>query len=221
MPEITLEPGSGAERFALHLRGNPGEYDRHSVAALLGIAPGAVESALQPGVDLAVITIANNGDIGRVWRPGPRLPAWKLAGSEAAAPKAASAMTALARKSNRGGRRNILPPLKLDQIKVSAEVPLPVPAISRPGEGRHDRMLDTLTADGMSVTGIPAAYQASLAKAVQVYLNCRPALKASSALYVRRMEDDAEHIGVWRVARPGADVPAKAAPKLVKRGATA
>ena len=35
MPDIALEPGSGAERFVLHLQAHPGEYDRHAVAALL------------------------------------------------------------------------------------------------------------------------------------------------------------------------------------------
>lgn len=82
-------------------------------------------------------------------------------------------------------------------------------------------MLDTLTADGMSVTGIPAVYQASLAKAVQVYLACRPQLKARSALYVRKLAGDDQHIGVWRVARPAADSQAKPAPKLVNRKAAA
>jgi hypothetical protein len=202
MAEITFESRSGAERFALHLRARPGEYDRHQVAAILGIAPGAVETTLQPAVDAAVITIANDGEAGRVWRTGPRMGAWKLAAAPGAVADAAPA-SAPARKSARGGRRPGLPVLKLDAVKVSSDLPLPAPRMSRKGESRHDRLLGTLSADGMSVTGIPVAYQASLLKAVQTYLDARPDLKKTSALYVRRLEDDEEHIGVWRVSRTG------------------
>ena len=192
MADITFESRSGAERFALHLRARPGEYDRHQVAAVLNIAPGAVESTLQPAVDAAVITIANSGDAGRVWRTGPRMDAWQLAAAPgadlgAAAGPAAPANTAPARKSVRGGRRPGLPVLKLDAVKVSADLPLPPLRMSRKGETRHDKLLGTLTADGMSVTGIPVAYQASLLKAVQTFLDYRPDLKKTSALYVRRL----------------------------------
>lgn len=206
MAEITFESRSGAERFALHLRARPGEYDRHQVAAILGIAPGAVDTTLQPAVDAAVITIANDGDAGRVWRTGPRMGAWKLAaapGAVADTAPASTAATAPARKSARGGRRPGLPVLKLDAVKVSTDLPLPSLRLSRKGESKHDKLLATLTADGMSVTGIPVAYQASLLKAVQTFLDGRPELKKASALYVRRLEDDEEHIGVWRVSRTG------------------
>lgn len=204
MAEITFESRSGAERFALHLRARPGEYDRHQVAAVLGIAPGAVESTLQPAVDAAVITIANDGDAGRVWRTGPRMDAWKLAAAPGACTPADSpAAGTPARKSARGGRRQGLPPLKLDTVKVSTGLPLPSLRLSRKGESKHDKLLATLTADGMSVTGIPVAYQASLLKAVQTFLDGRPELKKTSALYVRRLVDDEEHIGVWRVSRTG------------------
>jgi hypothetical protein len=210
MAEIVFESRSGAERFALHLRARPGEYDRHQVAAILGIAPGAVDTTLQPAVDAAVITIANDGDAGRVWRTGPRMGAWKLAAAPGAVAEAAQASSpasapasAPARKSNRGGRRPGLPVLKLDAVKVSTNLPLPAPRMSRKGESRHDQLLGQLTADGMSVTGIPVAYQASLLKAVQTYLDARPVLKKTSALYVRKLEDDEEHIGVWRVSRTG------------------
>lgn len=214
MAEITFESRSGAERSALHLRARPGEYDRHQVAAVLGIEPGAVEAALQPAVDAAVITIANDGDAGRVWRMGPRMGAWKLAAAPAAA---ATADNPPARKTARGGRRQGLPPLKLDAVKVSTGLPLPALRLSRKGESKHDKLLGTLTADGMSVTGIPVAYQASLLKAVQTYLDSRPELKKTSALYVRRLEDDEEHIGVWRVSRTGSQ--AMACSRIAAAGA--
>lgn len=216
MTDITFESRSGAERFTLHLQARPGQYDRHQVAAILNIAPGAVEFTLQPAVDAAVITIANDGDAGRVWRTGPRMGAWKLAAAPGALagqaaggtataglPSPVAVSAAPARKSNRGGRRPGLPVLRLDTVKVLDNLPLPALRMSRKGESRHDKLLGTLTADGMSVTGIPVAYQASLLKAVQTYLDGRPELKRTSALYVRRLEDDEEHIGVWRVSRTG------------------
>jgi hypothetical protein len=215
MPEIVLESRSASERFALHLRAHPGQYDRHAVSALLGMAPGAVDKALQPGVDLAVITIANDADMGRVWRAGPRLAEWKLAPSPAAQAQA-EAVPKPAAKTRRGGPRLSLPPLSIEKLVVSAVTPLPQPMISRRGESRHDKMIDTLTADGMSVTHIPIAYQASLLKAVQTYLDGRPALKATSALYVRRMEGSDELIGIWRVARTGADASPRSRPVAVK-----
>jgi hypothetical protein len=216
MPEIVLESRSASERFALHLRAKPGAYDRDAVAALLSIAPGAVDKALQPGVEAAVITIANDADLGRVWRAGPRLAEWKLAPSPAAEKAQAEAAPKPAAKTRRGGPRMSLPPLNVEKLAVSAVMPLPQPLISRRGESRHDKLLNTLTADGMSVTGIPIAYQPSLLKAVQTYLDGRPALKATSALYVRRMEGSEELIGIWRVARNGADASPRTRPVAVK-----
>ena len=216
MPDIALEPGSGAERFVLHLQAHPGEYDRHAVAALLGVAPGAVDSALSAAVDQALVTIANNADLGCVWHAGPRMAGYKPALRDVQVPAAPHAPASTTR---RGGKREVLTRLKLDALKVSADIPLPAPNISRRGESRHDRMLDTLTADGMSVTGIPVAYQAALAKAVQTYLEHRPELKAKSALYVRRMDDDDQHIGVWRVARQADAAQQKTGAKTLKRAA--
>jgi len=195
MPDTTLEAGSPAERAATFLAANPDEVlDRSAAAAKLGIAPGAVDKALQPAVDLALITIANSGDLGRVWRAGPRLKQW--------AP-AASAPAAKPKKAQQGGARNYLPKLDVAALKVRTDAPLPESMIGLKGRGRHDHVFDQLTADGMSVLGIPADYQPALAKAAQSYLANRPAIKATSVLYVRRAPDGT--VGVWRLARATAD----------------
>ena len=214
MADVLLESRSAAERFALHLRAKPGEYDRHAVGALLGMAPGAVDKALQPGVDLAVITIAHHEDMGRVWRAGPRLAEWRLSASPAAQASAKAVAEVLsAPKPKRGGRRMYLPLLDPKKLVVATDRPLPTPVISRRGVSRHDHLFDGLPRDGMSVIGIPIAYQASLLKAAQTYLEARPELKKVSAFYIRRVTHDVdgvlvtsdEEIGIWRVARDGVD----------------
>lgn len=224
--DIVFESRSGAERFVLYLRARGGEYDRHQVAAILNISPSAAMAALQVAVDAAVLTIANTDGIGRVWRAGPRIGSWKLAaapgaaqaaGASAAAggPIPAATSPAPARKSIRGGRRPGLPVLNMDTVHVSTDLPLPPLRVSRKGESRHDRLLSALTADGMSITGISEAYQPSLLKAVQTYLDNRPDLKKVSALYVRKMSGDEEHIGVWRVSRTGPQAMACSRPVAV------
>lgn len=235
MAEITLEVGSAAHRFALHLLAKPADYGRHAIAALLSAPPGAVDGLLQPAVEQGVVTIGANADMGgRVWRAGPRLSMWQAAQgakpvamrppAEAAAPAPAPAIKAAAKPEKRGGSQPALPRLDLDKLKISTNLPLPAAHLSRKGATRYDHVLDSLTADGMSVTGgIPVAYQSALAKAVVVYLAARPALKATSAFYVRRLEDKPEEIGVWRVARNGPDAlprtRALAAPVATRRAA--
>lgn len=215
MAEITLEPGSAAHRFALHLLAKPADYGRHAIAPLLGVAPGAVDSLLQTAVDQGVVTIGANADQGgRVWRAGPRLAGWHASAGgrpaalrpAPAAPAPAPAAAADKPAASRGGSQPPLPRLDLDKLKVSTSMPLPSAQLSRKGATRYDSLLDKLTADGMSVTGgIPRAYQSALMKAAVAYLAARPTLKATSTFYVRRLEDKPDEIGVWRVARTGPD----------------
>jgi len=217
MAEITLEPGSAAHRFALHLLAKPADYGRHAIAPLLGVAPGAVDSLLQTAVDQGVVTIGANADMGgRVWRAGPRLAVWHASAggrpvalrpaTEAAAPAAPAAADATKPAPRKSGPGSRLPRLDTAKVQVSTTAPLPNSLISRKGTTLYDALLDKLTADGMSVAGgIPAAYQASLIKACATYLQARPALKARSVLYVRRLESNPAEVGVWRVARQGLD----------------
>lgn len=191
MPELALEPGSGAERIALHLKKNADTVlDRHDVARLLTVAIGAVDKLLQPGVDAGVITIAHDGDRGRVWRAGPRLKTWD---------GAAVAVPANKPKDARGGRRERLPVLDLAKFPVQTGVVPPKPDMSRRGETRHDDMFDSMSADGMCRTGLPASHRASVTKASQAYLKARPAVAAKSAFIFRALAGDT--FGIWRVAR--------------------
>lgn len=99
--------------------------------------------------------------------------------------------------------RRALPPLQLAALRVAKDVPMPTGAgRSQKGQTRHDPVFDTLTADGMSVTGIPKAYYGALCKATQAYLKARPALAAKSVLLVRTIDD--RTIGVWRMAKAAA-----------------
>lgn len=216
MPDITLEPGSPSERIALHLVKHPGvELTRADVARLLGVAPGAVDAALQPGTGLGLITCFNNADEGRCWRAGPRLGNWQVPGSTPAPAPAARTAPALvpaaaaagaAPKKKRGGQMHRLPPLQLSLLKISTDLPLPpVTGFCARGRTKYDADLDTLKTDGMSLTGIPLNYRGALKKAIDMYLEQRPALAAKSVLVVRTVDD--ESIGVWRVAKgtPGTE----------------
>lgn len=195
MAEITLEAGSPAERVALFFAANPDEHlCRLDVAAKFGLAPAAVEGAMQPAVSAGLVTIANDGDLGRVWRKGPRLAGW------AATQKPAGAVKPARKPAVRGG---VMPMLDLKALKVRTDSALPQTRIMSKGRTRHDHIFDSLTADGMSVEGIALAYQAALLKAGQQYLAMRPALAASCVLYVRRTDD--KTCGVWRVAKAAAD----------------
>ena len=195
MAETTLEPASGAERFVLHLRAHPGlKADRFAVAKVLGISATVVDAVLLPAVDLGLVTVAADPDLGRCWRAGPRLDNWRPAGAPITATPAAQPA-----KATRGGRRNILPPLQVSKLHVAKDKPLPFASVESKGRTRHDAVFDQLRADGMSVTGIPVAYRGALAKAVQTYVEQRPALKAASHFTVRVV--DGETCGIWRLAR--------------------
>ena len=202
MPDIAIDPGSAAERIALFLQRNPDEaLARTDIATKLSIAPGAVEAALQPAVMAGLVTIANSGDVGRVWRAGPRLKLWQPQTTDKPAAWPASA---------RGGKRRLLPLLKVAELEVAADVPVPPTRIGLRGTTRYDQVFDLLTADGMSVAKIDVAYMPALMKALQVYLAGRATLKAQTTWVVRRIEGT-NTCGVWRLAKqqPAAVVPAR------------
>lgn len=191
MADITLEPGSPSARLAAHLKANPeAQFDRRSVAAFLVVAGAYVDTALQPAITAGLVTVGSTPDLGRVWRAGPRLAHWTLPNQPATKPAAA--------KPGKGRRRERLPLLDPASLKVGTGAPPPV-AQSLKGATRHDATFDLLTADGMHVLGVPMAYRGSMSKAVQVYMEQRPALRATSAILVRTV--DAKTIGLWRVSR--------------------
>ena len=181
--DIALDgPAASAAKF---FKANPDEVlARDDVSAKFSLTPGAVEQALRPAVAAGLVSVANSSEHGRVWRAGPRLKFWTPD-----APK----------PQRRGGLRLKLPPLDLKKIKLSKDLAVPR-YLSVKGTTRYDGLIDALTADGMSQTGIPRAYGAAISKAVQTYLKNRPELAATSALLIRRIDD--ETVGLWRVARP-------------------
>ena len=195
MAEISLEAGSAAERAALHFRANPGlMMDRHGLAKLLNIMPPMVESVLGPAVNQQLITIVNDGDLGRAWRAGPRMVMW-TAGGRAAAPVVESLSAVPPR---RAAPRRILPMLDLAKLRVSTDLPKPESIKKGPGVTRHDHVFNLLTKDGMSVSGIPHEYRQSVGGAALNYLSVRPKLKAKCKLQIRMIDSDT--FGVWRVA---------------------
>jgi hypothetical protein len=190
MTDIRLDSGSVAERVAIFFQTNPDEVlDRSAAAAKLSIAPAAVDAMLLPAVEAGLITIGRDGDMGRVWRAGPRLKHWRaLANSPPAAPDRAV--------SARGTRR--LPPLLITDVRLGAGVAAPTGAWSSKGRTKYDHIFDALKADGESATAISRVYLGALKKAVQVYMQQRPALARASTLSVHSV--DASTCGVWRKA---------------------
>lgn len=221
MADITLEPGSPSHRIASYLRG-AGDItlNRLNIAARLQVAPGAVDSALRPAVDLGLITVANDGDSGRIWRAGPRLKAWQqdMAGTtQPGTPATPKAAAKKAGTETRGGKRSVMPLIDLKSLKVVANAPLPERRICEKGRTRYDGVFDMLTADGMAVKPIDINYMSALLKAAQVYRANRPAL-AGSSFAVRRIDDTT--CGVWRLPRDGATAaPGAAAPTAAARKA--
>ena len=193
MAEINLEPGSPAARLAAHFKANPeAVLDRRGVAAFLLVASSFVDTAVEPGVVAGLITVGTTPELGRVWRAGPRLQHWAQAAEAAEKPAAVKRPTA------RGGRRERLPVLAVAQLTVAKGAPPPV-AQARKGATLHDPVFDLLTEDGHYIADIPIAYRGSMSKAVQVYMDHRPELKAKSAILVRTI--DAKTMGLWRVSR--------------------
>jgi hypothetical protein len=166
-----------------------------------------VADVLQPGISLGLITVFNDADEGRCYRGGRMLASWSITMSRAqeqpapsSPPPPSGASAQPAKKERRGGPRKILPVLKLEALKVEQGRPLPAPkGLAAKGLSKYDAIFDALKADGLAVTGISAEYKSGLQKAVQTYVDSRPALKATSVLVVRDI--DGATIGVWRVAK--------------------
>ena len=202
MPDLsTVEQGSGAARVAIHLQNKPGEVlDRHDICDLISVAVGAVDRLLAPGVEAGLLTIANDGDRGRVWRAGPRLRFW-TPGGVAVAPAPAPAPAPAAKKDPRGGKRVRLPVLDLAAYPVRNDVQPPLPKVSRRGETRYDAMFLEMTATpGLCRVGLPAAHRGSITKASQIFLKARPELAARMTWQFRDMHDGT--FGIWHQARP-------------------
>lgn len=188
MTHPTLPAGSVAEKAALFFKANPDEaLDRSAAAAKFALAPDAVDRALQPAVEAALVTVASDGELGRVWRAGPMLRHYPAAAGAAAPPKTPGVR-----------RRRVLPELDVAHLQVHSDRPLPQ-ADCRKGTTRYDAVFGKLTADGMCVSGIPMLYRPALLKAAESYLKHRPALAAASRLVVRGI--DASTCGVWRVPK--------------------
>lgn len=102
--------------------------------------------------------------------------------------------------SKRGGKRQILPLLDPATLTVRSDLPMPsMTGCTAKGCTRYDHIFDSLTADGMSVTGIPIRYRQAIDKARQSYLQARPALAAVARLVVRKTSET--ECGVWRAAK--------------------
>lgn len=167
-----IEPGSPVHHVAMLLKAAPdGRLTRAAIAVTMAMTQRQVDMMLEPGVEGGWLRVGNDSEAGKTYHLGPRC----------------SALQALP------------PALDPRKLKVSADVPLPMPAIALRGKTKHDAVFDQLTADGMSVTGIDIAYQVALLKATQAYLNHHPEIKATSNLFVRRT--DATHCGIWRVPK--------------------
>jgi len=196
MPEIAITIDEPSGRIAMWLRANPGQHlDRVAVSGRLQIAIGAVDKQLQPGVDAGLLTIFTEGEFGRCWRAGPRLPHWQPDALRTTPSLAKPAPLAPAKPSR---TRQHLPALDISTL-ATVTGPAPMGRVAIKGATKYDALFDTLTADDMGKTGIPKAYMGALNKATQTYLAQRPALKAASVLLVRNTNDG--HCGVWRVAK--------------------
>lgn len=196
-----LEVGSGAARVAAHLRAMPNlALDRHDVAGLIGVAVGAVDTVLDPAVAGGLITIANDGDRGRVWRAGPRLKFWQT-GTDAPSPAPAAVPPATpAKKDPRGGPRVRLPALNPADFPVRTDVPPPVPKLSRRGETRYDVTFSDMTATpGSCRLGLPASHRPAMTKAAQSFLKYRPDLAKRMSFVFRELDNDT--FGIWHQAR--------------------
>ena len=210
MPDVTLEPGSPSERICQHLRASQGlELTATAIAGLLNIGRAQVFDALSPGVEQGVITVANNPELGRVWRAGPRLAHWMGDNKAVAAPavRPAPARPAPASTSpatsvparpgptdRRGGKRLRLPLLDLRSIKMVADVPLP-PRRGRQCGSIYDALFDSLKRPAAAAVDIDARYCAALKKAAGVYCKTRPGVQLTV-----RLIPGTDTCGVWRLA---------------------
>jgi hypothetical protein len=219
MSETIFAKGSPAARVCEHLHTHAGVLlSRRDLANLLQIVPGAVDAAIEPAVVAGWVVSAHDADTGRYWKAGPNMRALQVAGAVVAGAPTVKAAQApalraptLAAPPAKQRRNPRLPRLDMTNLVVTKGEPPPV-AQARKGSTMHDPLFDKLAQDGDVIKGIAVAYRGSLSKAVQTYLDYRPALKAKSAILVRTI--DANTIGLWRVPRtdfPGRKSSLKAA----------
>jgi hypothetical protein len=115
-----------------------------------------------------------------------------------APPGAASsvfALAAVAKKAEgtqRGGKRNTLPPLDLSKLVIKTGVPKPPRRIGSPGNSKYDDMLALIPVG--SSTELPAQYF----MAVQAYVKKRHKVGKPGTYSVRRINPQV--CGVWRDA---------------------
>jgi hypothetical protein len=192
MTQIDFDSPAGLVAAFLH-RNAKEVLDRSAAAARLSCAPAAVDKLLEPAVQAGLITVANDGDLGRVWRAGRGLAAWATANG-ATLPQATTKAKPAARKATHPA----LPELSLAGIKVAADVPVPQKQRAK-GKTKYDAIFNALKKDGMSATGIASIYSAALSSSANQYLKGRPELAAKSRFVVRSTGNDT--CGVWRVAK--------------------
>lgn len=173
---------------------------RQDCATKFALAPGGVDTALRAAVDAALVTIGNDGDNGRVWRAGPQLKHWQPPADLVQG--TAWCTQPAAKKTTRRRVSTLLPALDASAFTVQTGVPLPYRA-SQKGATRYDDLLAKLTADGMSVPGIPIGYMGAVNKAIQTFMQWRPELAATSVLRVRRTSST--EFGVWRLPKTSPD----------------
>lgn len=198
-----IESGSPVHRVAQMLITEPGAtLSRGAIATRLNMTARQVDAFLEPGVMAGWLVVGNDSDTGKFYHLGPKAPG-AIARPAAARPQPAStpaptAPAAPAPAPAKKRRNPRLPRLDMTHLVVTKGEPPPV-AQARKGSTMHDPLFDKLAQDGDVIKGIAVAYRGSLSKAVQTYLDYRPALKAKSAILVRTI--DADTIGLWRVPR--------------------
>jgi hypothetical protein len=208
-----IEPGSPVHRVAHMLRTEPAAtLSRRAIATKLNMTERQVDTFLEPGVVAGWLVVGNDVDLGKVDHLGAKgLDAQPAPARTAPASAPALRAPTLAAPPAKQRRNPRLPRLDVTTLVVTKGEPPPV-AQARKGATMHDALFDKLTQDGDVIKGIAVAYRGSLSKAVQTYLDYRPALKAKSAILVRTI--DADTIGLWRVPRtefPGRKSALKAA----------
>ena len=199
MNDNAINPDTRIGALLLFLRSNADEVlQRGDVAIKLRCAAAAVDGLLSSYVAGGQVTIASDPEHGRVWRAGPLLKDAQVVRGPASAAWPAVQPPAAKPASKRGGMRTHLPALDLTSLAVAADAPVPE-SLSARGRTRYDAVFDKLTADGMSVSGIPYCYYGAIAKALQSYMANRPALAATSVIVLRRPTPEA--FGLWRLAK--------------------
>lgn len=129
-----IEPDSPSGRIATHLRANPkARLDRSTIAQMLAVAPAAVDKLLTPGVEAGLITVAHDGDLGRIWTPGRLIQSWPARGSSTAADKSTA--------KRKVGKREAPDPTK---IQIISGTPLPPKSTGVGAVSAYDVLLEKM-----------------------------------------------------------------------------